>query len=815
MVEAAGLRTLAGLVAVWTLAIVVVQDAGAAPKGRPGTLDRTFGHRGKVFAAAPPTKAHSEFGSAVRETDGDLVLELRRETRRREGGVRELERRLPDGTLDRSFGKDGRVILGTGAGIALRTDGGILVGTSSCQGKGGSVSLFDQRGARVRSFGTQGCGQSLPFTASLISVDANGRILLAGALGYCPPCGHDVIPRSETVVARLLPNGDRDPSFGKDGVVRTRADYGVLPTGGVGEESLRPTGIAPTGDGGAVISAGKLLLRLDADGMLKPDFGANGVAEVGGHTAGLLLLPDGSIVVTATVGEYAWATFGEIIVSRFRSDGTLDPGFGSGGTAHLSLPAEATARAVAATPGDGIMVAGEFSAGRDCRGRCSATPVLARLGPNGQPDPAYGSGGVAELPPPPNTGYSSLGVSALVVAPDGTTVVVGGPSAYDAFAIARAPDGTPSSGFGEGGTLIEHHYLPPDLEVSGFALKHGGGFTVAAEGTAGTHEYGGFLLRFRKNGRQRPGPSGNGVAPTLARGEIQPSRGDRVVSWWEGHSSLLAVGRHGGIFRRYGKKGAVELPRGFHARAIDEGPRGGVTVVGTVGAQRAMAVYRLNRHGAPVAGFGRRGLATVRFGRKRALAYAALVQADGGVVLTGWVNGRTGAARLLPNGRLDRRFGHRGRLPNLLGRGSYGTQIDSFGRGVVIASTTDRTPRSLAGIVRLDRRGRRIRGFGHRSAIRPRTRGKPFALLTGNGRVVVVTGVENSPRIGGGVELRAYRANGSIDRRFGRRGLARGGVGQAKYFDPVAAVQQRDGKICVVGSAWNGAYGQVELLRFH
>ncbi len=802
-----------GLLVVLALAAVAMPRANAARNGRPGTLDPSFGHKGKVFAKAPPAGAHSEFGSVARQPDGNLLLESNREVPERPQGVREIERRKPDGSLDPSFGKGGKVRVSAGQGLALRADGSILVGTYSCHGERGSLILLNSRGAKDPAFGANGCGAPLPFGALFLSVAADGRVLLAGAASYCPPCGHDIIPRSETVIARLLPDGSLDPSFGKGGVVRTRADYGVEPTGS-GEESLAPTGIAPTTDGGVAVSAGSLLLRLNAGGALEAGFGKGGVATVKGRSAGLFPLPDGRIVVASTVTESTFQEVGEIVVSRFRPDGTPDPSFGNGGEAQLPQPMEVVARAVAPAPGEGVFVAGELSAEKECRGECARKPILARFQASGQLDPGYGNSGIAALPQPPNSGLQSLDVAAIATSPDGAAVVTGGRYADDAFAIARASDGTPISEFGDGGMLIERHYLPPNLEVSGFALDPKGGFTVAAEGSAGSHEYGGFLLGFRSNGRQDRGSSGNGVDQTWARGEIQPGRGGRVVSWWEGMHFVMAVGRHGTAVKGYGKDGKVNLPSGFHPRAIDAGPKGSVTVVGTIGNQHAMGVYRLNAHGRPLAGFGRRGLAEVPFGRVSALAFAALVEPNGSVVVTGWVNGHVGATRLLPSGRLDRRFGKGGRVRGLLGEGAYGTRIAPLGGGVVIAATEEGAPNSMAGVVRLDRRGRLVRAFGHRGAIRPRTDSPPLALFAGSGRIVVVTDTEYSRHSSGGVELRAYRPDGSVDRRFGRGGLTRAGVGQPKYFHPVAAVQQSDDRIVVAGAAWNGENSQVELLRF-
>jgi hypothetical protein len=419
------------------------------------------------------------------------------------------------------------------------------------------------------------------------------------------------------------------------------------------------------------------------------------------------------------------------------------------------------------------------------------------------------------LRPPAVEEYASPGpLTALVTSADGAALVTGGERGEDAFAIATAPDGSPDGGFGADGLLLERHYLPPALEPSGLAPDPQGGVTVAAEGSSGGHEYGGFLLRFRKGGQQRPGPSGTGVAPTSARGEIQPLPGGGIVSWWEDGDVLRAVGRGGAAVPGYGHKGIAKLPPGFEAEATEPDRGGGVLVLGTIGEQRAMAVYRLGPAGRPRAGFGHRGLAEVRFGRDRAVALAATVQADGRVVLTGWVDGWTGAARLLPDGRLDRSFGRGGRIRGLLARGTFGTRIASFAGGVVIGATAEDSPPVLAGMVRLGRRGHLVRDFGRRGAVHSASDGRLLGLFADRGRIVVVTDTEYARRSSGGVELRRYLGDGRPDRRYGGRGLARGGVGQPRFFHPVAAIQQPDSRIVVAGAAWDGEYSRVELLRF-
>jgi uncharacterized delta-60 repeat protein len=808
--RAGGLRILACLLALVVIGgTVIAPPAGASRGSQPGSLDSSFGHNGQVFFRAPATLASSSITGMVRQPDGDLVLEQRRESTTSSGKRREIERRLPDGRPDPSFGKDGRVAVSAGGGLALRPDGGILVGTGSCHGT--AVILLGPHGAKDSNFGTNGCSASVGFRIGLIVVQEDGRILLAGSAYYCPPCGHDVQLGSETALARLLPDGSRDPSFGKDGVVLTHGEYGL--------EGAVPTGLAPAGDGGLLVSAGHMLLRFSASGAPDPGFGHGGKVEVGGLAKALVVLPDGRIVLASLSPGPSWAEVGDFVLSRFRSDGTPDTSFGDAGTTAIDIGVDDIPLALAPTPGEGVLLAGESGGGEDCSVLCQFAPVLLRIGPSGTLDPTFGEGdGVAELPSPerPESGPHQ-GLAALVSAPGGEAFLAGGPgSGGDAYVIARGSSGAPSKSFGEGGVLVERHRLPSNTEATGLAVEPNGGIAVAAEGNPGVHEWGGFLLGFRRDGRPDRGPGSlGGVVPTLARGQIQPGGSGRLVAWEDEGHYLLRVGKGGRVDRSYGTNGEARLPTGFRARSFLAGADGAVTVVGRVHGRPGMAVYRANARGRPDARFGKDGLAVASFGPKvGAEGRAALLEPGGRVVVTGWAGASAAAARLLPDGRLDPSFGHAGRSRHLLGYASVGTQVAALGNGVVIACTSEETSgRKLAGIVRLDRFGRRVRAFGRGGAVPPGAAPPPLSLLSTGRRIVLVS--DYPRRRLGGVLLRAYRSDGSLDRGFGHRGRARGGVDQRKIFQPVAAARQPDGKIVVVGTA--GAWfagNQTELLRF-
>lgn len=151
-----------------------------------------------------------------------------------------LNRFLPDGSLDASFGSGGTVTYATGAGIVslqalqLTADGGVLaVWDQAPASPGGDwvphVVRFEAGGTLDTSYGSGGVAQPL-FSGQAVSLDAAGRLLLATAQG------------SEFTVTRLTPNGQLDTTFGDQGVSHAGAFAGS-PVG------ASTNGLALAGDG--------------------------------------------------------------------------------------------------------------------------------------------------------------------------------------------------------------------------------------------------------------------------------------------------------------------------------------------------------------------------------------------------------------------------------------------------------------------------------------------------------------------------------------------------------------------------------------
>jgi len=259
--------------------------------------------------------------------------------------------------------------------------------------------------------------------------DGDGRLLVAGTTaddGYA--------------VARYLPNGTLDRTYGTDGVA-SGTEIGA----GVNDVLVQPDGrVVLAGDldlgGGDVIG---VLIRLDASGRFDAGFGTDGfvtldhraysaAAAAGGGTlvaAGpdLVRVPGNGRNPTVTAGngfvadDVAVDAGGRALlagpglkVQRRLAAGGLDPAFG---TAGLAAPAaavpDAAAGGRAAVDAQGrVVVAGDTA----------ADFALARFLPTGAPDPAFGGGdGVVTT----DLGTGTDASAAVAVQPDGAVLVAG------------------------------------------------------------------------------------------------------------------------------------------------------------------------------------------------------------------------------------------------------------------------------------------------------------------------------------------------------------------------------------------------------
>jgi uncharacterized delta-60 repeat protein len=276
-----------------------------------GTLDPSFGGHGIVRT---PRAAHFRGGEdlAIQPNGTIVVVGTAGESRVKTAFA--VARFRPNGTEDRSFGGDGRVVTpfasGQARAVALQPDGRIVVAGYNSFGL--ALARYLPNGALDRTFGGDGkVGHWAPSSppsamyALAVAIQPDGRILAAG--------GYDFFLMG---IARFLPHGRLDPSFGGDGVVRTDVKGA--------EQALNALALQPDG---RILAAGSswphesitegvprfVVIRYLRDGSLDPSWGGDGKVVTffpgRAYAAGAALQPDGKLVVVGEIGLYGGEGF--------------------------------------------------------------------------------------------------------------------------------------------------------------------------------------------------------------------------------------------------------------------------------------------------------------------------------------------------------------------------------------------------------------------------------------------------------------------------------------------------------------------------
>jgi uncharacterized delta-60 repeat protein len=273
--------------------------------------------------------------------------------------------------LDQSFGRGGLVREPLAAdsrsaipeAVAVDAAGRLVLAGNACDDEwscGLFVTRFAGDGTRDLSFGVSGVGSLAPSwcgrldcplipgalpdaesegiaQATSMALDAQGRIVVAGylALERLDPQRNAMVEEpaaSRMAVARFLPSGLLDTSFGSGGLVKLDAAPGALE---------RAEAVAVDAAGRIVVAGWSYdgpnrdvtLLRLRADGSLDAGFGNFGggiryfgSADVDEYATAMTIDRYGRIVAAAETPD-------DFLVVRFRADGTPDLSFGPGNNA--------------------------------------------------------------------------------------------------------------------------------------------------------------------------------------------------------------------------------------------------------------------------------------------------------------------------------------------------------------------------------------------------------------------------------------------------------------------------------------------------
>ena len=318
---------------------------------------------------------------------------------------------LTDGGLDTTFSTDGKMSTSFGANdladdVALLGDGRIVVaGRADGTNDTFALARFEVDGDLDPTFSTDGkqttdFADSTNETATGVAVQGDGKLAVAGhtlASGF----------PADFAVARYTDAGDLDTTFSTDGMQTTDFAAGRDGAQAIGVDSasrIVAAGTTPATEGDNDIG----LARYTTSGELDTTFSGDGrqATNAGGTTntgAGMALQPDGKIVSVGRAGT----AFG---VARHLADGSLDTGFGEGGSVTTEFSASLDeAVGVAVQPDGKIVVVGKTGGGI----------AVARYTAAGALDNTFSGDGTHTIGPPFSVGED------VAVQPDGKIVVVG------------------------------------------------------------------------------------------------------------------------------------------------------------------------------------------------------------------------------------------------------------------------------------------------------------------------------------------------------------------------------------------------------
>jgi uncharacterized delta-60 repeat protein len=421
-----------------------------------GDLDRTFG------TCSVPTletcgKVMSDFdhstdiaNAVAIQTDGKLVVVgttyINNDYTNEDFAV---ARYNPNGTLDTTFGVGGKIqtdfpgLAAVASSVVIQPDGKIVVA-------GGAFPLFtflgdfkvvryNQDGSLDSSFGKGGIvTTSFPGQGSYafaVALQPDGKIIAAGTdfVAFDPGESSD----TDFALARYNPNGTPDSTFSGDGQVATDFDgfeddvFSVLiqPDGkivGVGSANNPATFY----DFAAVryLNNGAIDTTFGVAGKVRTDFGDQNFDRA----RSAVLQPDGKIVAAG----FAISQNGLVqnfAVARYTSSGVIDTTFSGDGMTQIDFGncCQGATKVLLQSNGKIITVGGSNGESPE------DDFLLARLSPNGAPDPTFGVGGKVR------TSFGDLngGANGAAFQRDGKLVAVGFQATFtelwSEFALAR------------------------------------------------------------------------------------------------------------------------------------------------------------------------------------------------------------------------------------------------------------------------------------------------------------------------------------------------------------------------------------------
>jgi|GEM_PF-1054427 len=262
-----------------------------------------------------------------------------------------------DGTLDASFGDEGKVLVPVGGEVEnqyndlkLLADGKILIRANSFSVTGTipfHTTHYDLALVRLNPDGSLDTGfdsdgiKIIVFDDSqeayTTDIQPDNKIIIGG-YNYGPFTTNGY---PNFAITRLLPDGSNDTGFGTNG--QTSINFGSIGNPGfISNDKVQAVKVQPDGK---ILAAGFThyqtsyhwgVVRLNSDGTIDTDFGTNGkvFTDFAGGEAftpqSIELLPGGKFIVTG-IYFYNDDANEKIAIAQYNADGSLDNSYGIGG----------------------------------------------------------------------------------------------------------------------------------------------------------------------------------------------------------------------------------------------------------------------------------------------------------------------------------------------------------------------------------------------------------------------------------------------------------------------------------------------------
>jgi uncharacterized delta-60 repeat protein len=242
-----------------------------------------------------------------------------------------------DGSPDTGFGDGGRVVTDLGTDqdvandVAIQRDGKIVaVGSAMALGSSSiALARYETDGTLDTSFGSNGrvttsLGGSVD-QASGVVVQDDGKLVVAGS--------HDVLGGQylQAVLARYDIDGALDSSLDGDGIVTTPLGFAAATSVALQRDGK----IVAAGFSGHLQAGEFAVWRYNADGSVDAGFGSDGVVLTQfapgdfQSASAVAIQKNGRIVVAGLREDESFNT--DLALARYTRDGALDDHFGTGG----------------------------------------------------------------------------------------------------------------------------------------------------------------------------------------------------------------------------------------------------------------------------------------------------------------------------------------------------------------------------------------------------------------------------------------------------------------------------------------------------